>query len=438
MSAMLYGEYPDTAKLKAKIDEMWHVAMLKHEYGSKGIHEIYSQLEKILSSSFDEIKNLPIDEGLAAKEPNDLESIRALREDGPRRLWSRFDEDLYRERVEGALLARLAGCVLGAPVEHWKVEDMESFANKIGDPFPPVDYWSEAKTPRELRYFTNTFAEYTRDGMDGCPVDDDIIYTLFGLLFLEKYGTNFTTEDVGKAWNELLPWVWLDMQIPLDKYLQGTPAEKAADDNPFCQMICAGIRCDPYGYAIPGNPERAAGLAYRDARMSHRRNGIYGSMFFTAAISAAFAVDDPIEAVKIGLTEIPRESSFARAIRWALDASKDVKNYRDARAAVDEYLKGMHPAHIINNACLTVFGLAIGRTDVTKVISETVAMGMDNDCTAATAGSIVGAVVGKKGVPEHWYKPFNNFIHSYIRGHERFHIDDVVNRYTALAMRLFE
>jgi len=73
--------------------------------------------------------------------------------------------------------------------------------------------------------------------------------------------------------------------------------------------------------------------------------------------------------------------------------------------------------HISLNACLSTFGLLIGGTDVTKVISETVAMGDDNDCTAATACSIVGAIVGTKGIPEHWYKNFNGKVHSYKRGY---------------------
>ena len=38
--------------------------------------------------------------------------------------------------------------------------------------------------------------------------------------------------------------------------------------------------------------------AWRDARLSHRRNGIYGEMFLAAAQSAAFAVSDPLDAVR--------------------------------------------------------------------------------------------------------------------------------------------
>ena len=85
------------------------------------------------------------------------------------------------------------------------------------------------------------------------------------------------------------------------------PAERAAEkDNPFCEWIGADIRADPWGYLAPGWPEKAAEMAWRDAYLSHRRNGIYGEMFFAAAISAAFTVDHPVEALEIGLTEIPR------------------------------------------------------------------------------------------------------------------------------------
>ena len=75
----------------------------------------------------------------------------------------------------------------------------------------------------------------------------------------------------------------------------------------------------------------------------------------------------------------------------------------------------------------------IGGTDVTKVISETVAMGLDNDCTAATAGSIVGAIAGKKGIPEHWYRNFNNTVYTYMIDREEFKIDDLIKRFAKLA-----
>ncbi len=93
----------------------------------------------------------------------------------------------------------------------------------------------------------------------------------------------------------------------------------------------------------------------------------------------------------------------------------------------------MHKIHTINNAALTIWGLKIGGDDYSKVIGETVAMGLDNDCTAATAGSIFGAAYGKSAIPEHWTRDFNNKVYSYIIGKPQFALDDMVDRFSALA-----
>lgn len=161
-------------------------------------------------------------------------------------------------------------------------------------------------------------------------------------------------------------------------------------------------------------------------------------MFFAAAQAAAFCVDSPIEAIQIGLTEIPADCALAKDVAWALDAGKDIHNYKEARGLVDSRFQNMSAAHTNNNACLTIFGLMLGGTDMTKVISETVAMGMDNDCTAATAGSIVGAIVGRKKIAPHWYKNFNNTIDHYLIDVDEMKIDDVANRFAVLAHRVHQ
>ncbi|NLX69953.1 MAG: ADP-ribosylglycohydrolase family protein [Clostridiales bacterium] len=429
-------QYPNMPDYRAVLQHLYEYAKLRCEYGAnvQDVENILLKAEESLKEAISQINSLPIDEKLALQEPNCLEDIRKLRPDGPRRLWGKFDREKYLEKVEGALLARMAGCTLGAIVEGWPIESMREWAEFIGDPFPPVDYWSQAKDPSNLRYDKNRNQDYTRDKMDGVPVDDDVTYTLLGLLIVEDFGKDFTTEDVAKAWIKYLPIACTAEDIALRNIKAGISAYEAADKgNPYCQWIGADIRSDGWAYLAPGYPEKAAEMAYRDAYLSHRRNGIYGEMFFSAAQAAAFAVDNAVDALKVGLTEIPENCLLADAVRWALEEAKNIKDYRDARQAVDDRFKGMSGVHTINNACLTIFGLTIGGNDVTKVLSQTVAMGLDNDCTAATAGSIVGALVGKTGIPEHWYRPFNNKIHTYMNNAEIFKIDDVINRYAKQA-----
>jgi ADP-ribosylglycohydrolase len=307
---------------------------------------------------------------------------------------------------------------------------MAALAEENGDDFPPTDYWSYVPEPKLKRYEVSPQQSYSRRGISGVPVDDDTIYTLLGLLIVEEHGPKFSTDDVGQAWLKYLPYACTAEDVALKNLKHGVPASDAGSrNNPYCEWIGADIRADPWGYMAPGWPERAAGMAYRDAYLSHRRQGIYGAMFFAAAIAAAFAVADPVEALQIGLTEIPRRCTLHKTIQWALRIAPEIKTYKHARDATEEKFKGMQHAHTLNNACLTVWGITIGGNDFTRVIGETVAMGMDNDCTAATAGSIVGAVVGKKGIPARWYEGFGDTIHSYLIGREQFSIRDVLERF---------
>ncbi len=435
----VYGEYPKIPDYKQLGEKIVEFARLKHEYGAKDLDELLAKIEEYLKASISSLNKLPNDGVLALLEPDDLPEIKRLRPDGVRKMWKSFNAGIYREKLQGAMLARFAGCILGAIVEFWDVDRMEKWAAYIGDKFPPADYWSSIANPIATRYEVNKCLEYTRGKMNGVGVDDDIAYTLLGLLIVEDYGHNFTTDDVGKAWQKYLPYACTAEHVALNNLKAGIPAMEAADlDNPYVQWIGADIRSDPWAYMAPAFPEKAAEMAYRDAYISHRRNGIYGEMFFSAAQSAAFAVDNPIDAIKIGLTEIPAGCSFAKEVQWALEAGKDVRNYKDARQAVDDRFKGMSGVHTHNNACLSIFGLMIGGTDVTRVLSETVAMGLDNDCTTATVGSIVGAIVGRKGVPKHWYKNFNNKVYSYLIGHEMFRIDDLVDRFARQAESVYK
>ena len=396
------------------------------------IHSVSEKTRIALQQALESLQSMETDPALKASEPDEYQQILERRPKVSQRMHEQIDAVQLKEKLTGAILCRFAGCILGAVVENWSIERMEKWASLLGDPFPPVDYWKQVYIPEEIRYFTSPLRTFSRTEMNGAPVDDDIAYTLLGLLIAEQYGLDFTVENVGEAWVKLLPKACTAEAIALRNLKEGVPARQAAEiGNPYCQWIGAAIRSDPWAYLAPGWPEKAAHMAYTDAYLTHRRNGIYGEMFLAAAQSAAFVTKDAETALRTGLEEIPSECELASHIRWALEASKNVENWRDARRMVDERFAGMSTVHTINNLCLVVFGLMMGGTDVTKVLGEIVAMGMDNDCTAASAGSILGALVGAHGIPAHWYEPFHDKVLSYLNGYRAFSISDVVNRFIA-------
>lgn len=413
-------------------------AKLKHEYGATGINEIIDETEALMNAQLQKLLALKEDACIAEKEPDGLEKIKSLRNPADRKLWDSFDSEKYQNRLKGALLGRFAGCTLGAPVEFWSIDAMESWAQWIGDEFPNTNFWSSIKNPNDLRYGKSPCHVYTLAGMDGVPVDDDITYTLLGLLIAEDYGLDFNTEQVGKAWVKYLPYACTAEEVALNNLKKGIAADKCADiDNPYVQWIGADIRSDPFGYLAPGLPEKAAEMAYYDAYVSHRRNGIYGEMYFSAAIAAAFAYNNPIDALNAALNEIPNESLLYKDLIWALETGSTIKNYRHARQTVDEKFAGMSGVHTNNNAALTIFGLMLGKDDFTRAIGETVAMGLDNDCTGATVGSLFGAAYGIDSIPRKWYEKFNNKVYTYMIEREEFEISDILNRFEILARKNF-
>lgn len=430
-------KYFDKDRAQTLAELLAEYANLQSEYDNReGASRIYEKALEELEARIEQLRTLPPQEQLAAREPDGYEEILAQRPEGPRRLKCRLDEAQLREKMAGAVLGRFAACMLGVPVEGWQPSDIQAMAKQFGDAFPPVDYWSGVYYPERLQYDTCPRSWYARPNIHCVCVDDDINYSLVDLMILEQYGFSFTTQDVGEFWKAHLDVAYTAERAALDNLKAGVPAQEAAiHHNPYVQWIGADIRSDGWAWACAGNPEKAAGLAWRDAWLTHRRNGIYGEMYFAAVQAAVFETDTILEALELGLTEIPAQCTLAQDIRWAISRSPEVRGWEDARKLVDERFAGMNSVHTNNNACLTIFALLLGKNDFTKTIGEVVAMGMDNDCTAATAGSILGAYLGKSGIPQHWIQNFNNTVLTYMKGIPELKLDDVIDRFTALALQ---
>jgi ADP-ribosylglycohydrolase len=431
------------------VDNVMRYSRLAAEFGqAEQGDEIVERVRAALKDGLSEFDRLVIDPPADAGEPEDLDAIRAARPDGPRRLLDRVPDD-YRERWRGSILGRAAGCTLGAQVEFWTVDQMENWGRQFGDAYPPTDYFPYSRQPNRPRYIVGNDSDLVRDHRGFIPVDDDTVYTLIGLLVLEEFGADFTKDQQAALWKRnYFPlqaengswsafWGERNMLQNLEKGLPAAEAGYAGNSN--VQSIAAWTRADSWGYVAPGWPERAAALAFKDASINHRRNGVYGTMFFAAAVSAAFATDSPEEALRIALTEIPKDSLFAEAISWAFEVAPQVRDYRDAARLVHERYGEMFEGHAINNALYVTFGILIGGRSFTKALGETVAMGFDNDCTGATAGSIVGANIGESRVPAHWIERFENSMQSYLAETPEFiDLDELADRYTAQAARIME
>jgi ADP-ribosylglycohydrolase len=196
-----------------------------------------------------------------------------------------------------------------------------------------------------------------------------------------------------------------------------TPPASATYMNPYREWIGAQIRGDYFGYINPGNPEMAAEMAWRDARISHIKNGIYGEMFASAMIAAAAVTDNVKDLILAGLGEVPETSRLYEDVMSVISMYDDGKTWEDVTKYIhekwDEHT--FHGwCHTISNAMICAMALLYGKGDFGKSICLAVQTGFDTDCNGATVGSVVGMMKGIDGIDEIWKAPFNDTLETTI------------------------
>ncbi len=419
-------KYPDEIKgYEFLINDL---VKYKTEMGADGIQDIVAKIKDMLNEYYEKINNLKTNVSKNT-EPEDFEKII---KNAKITEVKEIDEEKYLNKLKGGMFGRFAGCALGAPLEFATAEQMETFANMLGMEFPPKDYWLDAPTAYIPRYKIGFAKEFTKGAMNSLSVDDDITYTFIAMLVMEKYGLDFTTLQVADIWQKYLPLECTftaenSVLVNLNNGLQLPNA--TLHQNPSVNLIGGLIRCDGFAYVSPNNPRQAGYLAYKDSFLTHRNSGLYSSIYFAVVMSMAFSDLSIDEIFEKALDYIPENSNFYKVVKWTVSKIPEVKNYKDAVRLVGEKFEGMSIVHSENNSALIIFGCFIGKDDYEKGMTETVAMGFDNDCTGATVGSILGIYHGFDKIPQHWYLNWNNTARSYLDGIDQFDLQDVVERF---------
>ena len=363
-------------------------------------------------------------------EPSTLPEIRAERP-ASAKTFSRVP--FSPAKVLAAWQGRVAGCLLGKPVEGMRRNTLYPLL-KAGNNFPLSRYIKKADYPDPAEY-EKVFFNPDRcwaDTLDGiAPVDDDTNYTVLALKILEDYGRDFTPTNVMEAWTRYLPMCALctaERVAYRNAALSMTPPETAVYRNAYREWIGAQIRGDFFGYINPGDPETAAEYAWRDASISHVKNGIYGEMYIAAMLAAAAVEEDVDAIIDAGLAQIPAKSRLAR----------DIADVREWCGKMDAYavMERIHErydehsqhgwCHTDSNAMIVTMALIKGEWDYGKSVCLAVHTGFDTDCNGATVGSIVGMRNGC--VPEEWVKPFKDGLRTSLDGYPVVSLEELAEK----------
>ncbi len=401
---------------------------------------------------YDEIETLPVRDDFPYHEPETLDAIRNACPTASQRPAEyamppagrvSFDRP---DKIRGAWLGRTAGCLLGKPVEGWKREKIIHFLKDTGN--HPIRHYLSSDVEERIRE-TYEIAD-TLFGLDiawinnvRCmPEDDDMNYTVLALEILEQHGSGFTMENVADAWLSRLPAFRLCTaeRAAYRNFLDSVaPPGSARRRNPFREWIGAQIRADLYGYVTPGDPRSGAAMAYKDASVSHVKNGVYGAMMAAAMLSAAGVSQDAASIVSAGLSQIPAGSRLAEALRSVLEWHRRGVSWEEAvsliHTAYDEE-KSFHWGHVIPNAMIVAAALLYGESDYGKTVGLAVMSGFDTDCNGATAGSVMGMVLGAAALPEKWTAPLHDCIKTGISGACSLRITDLADRTAKVMERM--
>jgi hypothetical protein len=173
--------------------------------------------KEMLLAIYEDLGRLEVQPSFPFVEPSELDAIRAKRPHGPRRFTVSHSEEVMADKFYGAWLGRCAGCALGKPLETqpfmagkptgepgWQcIKEWYEGA----DAWPVADYVPSSSRAEETGLKLSGWCrDSERDYIQFMQTDDDIRYTVLGLLMLESKGHAWDSFDVGKLWHRKLTY----------------------------------------------------------------------------------------------------------------------------------------------------------------------------------------------------------------------------------------
>jgi ADP-ribosylglycohydrolase len=402
-------------------------------------------IQSLAHSLLDKSLTTPLRSDYEFVEPSDLEGICALRPSNPPALPTiSLTDSQLEDRLHGAWIGRCIGCLLGKPVEGWDRERMNGYLKATGR-FPLNDFFRyDIASPEAREKYRLSPESAFADRVSCMPEDDDLNYTVLNLAILKKHGLSFTSSDAASFWLENLP-IYRTFTAERVAYRNLSnlipPPLSAFYRNPYREWIGAQIRADFWGYAAAGDPSLASELAWRDASISHVKNGIYGAMWVSGMTAAAFVTDNIPTIIQAGLAQIPQKCRLADMLEGILEWKEVEVEYETAAYRVHEFWNEHRHhdwCHVIANAMVVAVGLLWGEGDYAKTICHAVQCCFDTDCNGATCGSILGILHGRRALPSGWTDMINDTLMTGVTGYHRVSLSDLAQESLTLLNRVRE
>jgi ADP-ribosylglycohydrolase len=358
------------------------------------------ELQKIISMIHEELRGAPklaFDTHKPGTWEELKESWNSLRNLAPFRAHE-TNEDYY-DKTFGGWYGKCIGVALGDPMAGWPSAKVREVHGKI------TNYVKQPETK-----------------------NDDINYQLVVLHCIDTYGVDFSSRDLGYEWIEHLPLgaTYTAEERAMENLLRGiTPPYSARDNNPFVDWIGAQMRGEVHGFIAPARPDLAAEFAYKDAVISHEKEGVYGEVFNAVMVSLAFIVKDVEQLIDSALGYVPRNSEFHSVVSLALKECKKAGDWERVLDWINREFGDLHWIHTFPNIAIVVMSLVFGKGDFGESIRISASCGWDCDCSTGQVGATVGTLLGANGISLQWKDPIADRLETDVRGFESIKISEL-------------
>ena len=296
-------------------------------------------------------------------------------------------------KIRGGWAGQVIGCTYGGPTEF-------QFKGTMIQDYQPI-VWDDQ---RMEWYYKNAPGLY-----------DDIYMDLTFVEVFEKEGMGAPASSHANAFANAEYQLWHANQAARYNILNGIdpPGSGYWENNPHADDIDFQIEADFAGLMNPGMVNSASSVCDRVGHIMNYGDGWYGGVYVAAMYSLAFISEDVDFMVTEALKTIPEKSMFYQCVNdvigWHKQFPDDWKRTWfevQRKWATDVGCPdGVFDAFDIDakiNAAYIVIGLLYGDGDFEKTIDISTRCGQDSDCNPASAGGILGAMIGYDGIPEFW------------------------------------
>ncbi len=320
-----------------------------------------------------------------------------------------MDEDVLRDKIQGAWLAQMIGVTWGFPTEF--------YARYIWELFPDIHQVDGKPANIYAKYEggpipLDELPEWKPDMINGGFTQDDLYVEVPFMEAMRDHGVNVGWYKLGEA--------FAASQFPL--YHANAAARKnlrAGIAPPMSGHYSNGgesddidwqIEADFVGMMNPGQPHSAAELAFRVGHVMNYGDGVYGGVFVATMIATAFTADSVHEITEAGRKAVPQGSQYRIVLDEVFAGRDRGETYRQNLEAlyakwgeVDRCAEWGGPKDPLNidakfNGAFILLGLLYGEGDLAESMRLAMAAGQDSDCNPSNVGSVLGAFYGREAI----------------------------------------